>query len=127
MFWRGNDLERLAKKVIKTYGDLKHLDDPQCRIVYQYCDKMKKSGGKIVLADTELVKDKIKAFCLADVLITVYQGSCSGLDDERMERLMYHELKHVGFEAPDKYWIIPHDLEDFRDVVDKWGVDWVKK
>lgn len=127
MYWESEELAKLGKKVIKTYGDLRHLDDPQCRIAYQYCDKEKKGKGKLVLADTELVKDKIKVFFKADFLITVYAGSCVGLDEERMERLMYHELKHIGYEAPDEFYIIPHDIEDFRSVVDKWGTDWVRK
>lgn len=126
MYWQAKDVERIAKKVIKTFGDLNHLDDSQCRIGYQHCDKEKKSNGKLVLADTQLVNEKLKTFCPYDFIITVYDGSCVGLDETRMERLMYHELKHVGFEAPDRYKIIPHDFEDFRAVVDKWGADWVR-
>lgn len=126
MYWQAKDIEQMARKIIKTFGDLNHLDDPQCRIAYQHCDREKKSGGKLVLADTQLINEKLKVFCPYDFLITVYDGSCIGLDDERMQRLIYHELKHVGYEVPDGYKIIPHDVEDFRAVIDKWGTDWVK-
>ena len=126
MYWQAKDIEAVARRVIKTYGDLNHLNDPQCRIAYQHCDKAKKDRGKIVLADTQLVNEKLKVFCCYDFIITVYDANCIGLDDVRMERLMYHELKHVGFEAPDRYYIIPHDLEDFRSVIDKWGTDWIR-
>ena len=126
MFWKSDDLERLGKKTMKEFGDLKHLDDKQCRIAYQWCDKEKKSNGKLVMADTTIVNDKMKAVTPYDFLITFYQPNCFGLDEERMKRLMYHELCHVGFEAPDNYSIVPHDLEDFRRVVDKWGTNWIR-
>ena len=132
MYWQAYDIEDLAKKVMIEYGDVAHLRDPQCRIAYQHCDFQKKSHGKLVLADTELVKEKIKVFMPYDFLMTVYDGSCAGLDEERMKRLVYHELKHVGYEQgcgsddPNKYYIIPHDYEDFKSVIDKWGPDWVR-
>lgn len=126
MFWENKDLERLGKTVIKTFGDLNHLDDKCCRIGYQYSDQAKKSKGMLVMADTEIVKPKLKTFMPYDFIITFYEPNCVGLDEKRMERLMYHELKHVGFEVPDQYWIEPHDFEDFRAVLDKWGTDWLR-
>ena len=128
MYWKASDIEDIAKRVMIKYGDVSHLRNPRCRIAYQHCDRMKKEKQKVVLADTTLINEKLKVFLHYDFLITVYDGSCIGLDEERMERLVYHELKHVGFEDDDpcKYYIISHDIEDFRDVVDKWGTDWVR-
>ena len=34
------------------------------------------------------------------------------------------ELKHVGFEPGGTFRIIPHDVEDFVDIIKKYGTDW---
>lgn len=126
IYTRSAMLEDLAQKCMETFSDLAHLDNPDCRIAYQFSNQEKESRNRIVYADVEKVKDKIKAFMRYDFLVTFYEPNCEGLDEEHMLRLMYHELKHIGFEAAtDKFWIIPHDVEDFRDVIDRWGLDWI--
>lgn len=118
-------LTQIAAKVIGQHDNLKHLDDPDCRIAYQLSSLAKKSGQKIVYADTERVKDKYKGIMPFDFVITFYGPNVENLTDARMERLMYHELRHVGFTGDGTFSIIPHDVEDFRDVVDAWGLDWL--
>lgn len=118
-------LSKIAAKVIAEYADLNHLGDPNCRIAYQTSDQAKKSGSKIVYADTERVKAKYKALMPYDFVITFYWPNCENLTEDKLEMLMYHELKHVGFDGDSSFTIIPHDVEDFRDVIDRWGVDWI--
>ncbi len=126
LYTRSAMLCDLAQKCMETFDDVSHLDNPNCRIAYQFSDQEKESGSKIVYADVEKVKPKIKAFMPYDFLITFYEPNCRGLDEEHMIRLMYHELKHVGFDPEyDKLWVKPHDVEDFRDLIDMWGVDWL--
>lgn len=118
-------LSKIATKVIRDCDRLKHLDDPRCRIAYQTSDQAKKSGNKIIYADTERVKGKYKALMPYDFVITFYWPNCENLTEEKLEKLMYHELRHVGFDGDCKFTIIPHDVEDFRDVIDRWGIDWI--
>ena len=118
-------LAKIAAKVIAEHDNLNHLDDPECRIAYQTSDQAKKSNGKIVYADTERVKDKYKALMPYDFVITFYWPNCENLTEDKLEKLMYHELRHVGFTGDGTFTIIPHDVEDFRDVLDKWGFDWI--
>ena len=125
LYAKSLELEELAKETMKEFGDLAFLDDPEIRIAYQYSDQGKKSKNKTVFADTEVVKEKLKEFCRYDFIITFYRPNCGDLDKEHLMRVMYHELKHVGYDGEDHYFIVPHDLEDFRDCVNKWGPDWV--
>lgn len=50
------------------------------------------------------------------------------MDDERVSRVLFHELLHVGIaydkDGEETYSVVPHDLEDFRECVDRWGSDW---
>lgn len=125
-YMASDELADIGRSVMKEFGDLRHLDDKGCRIGYQWSSQGKKSKGMLVMADTEMVKDKFKAFMPYDFIITFYEPNCYGLDEVRMRRLMYHELKHVGYGGYGDYSIIPHDMEDFRSVVDKWGADWIR-
>ena len=65
-----------------------------------------------------------------DFTITVFEPNCTGMDDERISRLLYHELLHVGIkvnkDGEERYFVRPHDLEDFRACVDRWGADWLE-
>jgi len=71
-----------------------------------------------------VVSEKLKAFIPYDFIITFYWPNCETLSPEKLERLMYHELRHVGF-ADGKMFIVPHDIEDFRSIIDTWGFDWL--
>lgn len=119
-------LKKLADKVISKEKAIKHLQDEKCRIIYQYSSEEKKAYNKTVYADTEKIKEKYKAVMPYDFIVTFYEPNCANLSEDKMERLMYHELRHVGFEGEGKYRIIPHEIEDFRDIVDNWGIDWIK-
>jgi len=123
--YKTNDnLAEIAKKVIAENENLHHLDSPSLRVAFQMSSEKKTSRGKTVFADTEKVKDKLKAILPFDFLITFYEPNVANLSEEKMEHLMYHELRHIGFKDG-KFSIVPHDVEDFRDVVDKWGIDWI--
>lgn len=125
-FQKSEILEDIAAKVINEYDIFENLRDGVCRIGYQYAEGTKTSQGRAVYADTERVRDKYKEFMPYDFIVTFYEGNTCNLGDDVMEHLMYHELKHVGFDREEeKFTIIPHDLEDFRDVIQKWGVDWI--
>jgi len=126
-YYRSEDLRMIADKLIQTEEKFEHLKDTGCRIAYQYSDQARKVHGKDVFADTEKVKDKFKQFIAYDFIVTFYTPNTGILDDEHMSRLMYHELSHIGYDPEENLFsIIPHDLEDFRDVIGKWGIDWVE-
>ena len=120
-----NRLAQIASRVMATHEAVQHLDDPQCRIAYQTSDEAKHKGTRLVYADTERIKAKYKAWMPYDFLITFYWPNCEYLSDEKLEQLMYHELLHVGFFDDGTFVLLPHDIEDFRDVVDRWGLDWL--
>ena len=125
MYEINDALAELADSVMESHEDVGHLKKFGCRIAYMMCSSPKKSGSKVVYADTEKVKDKYKAIVPYDFLITFYEPMTAELEAHQMEILMWHELKHVGFDG-EKCKIIPHDTEDFKDIVRKYGVDWVQ-
>lgn len=124
MFEISAELKELADKVFAKVKEFKPITDSGCRIAYQYADKEKKSGGKTVYADTMKVSDKMKAVAPYDFIITFYKPSCVLLSPEKMEILMRHELKHIGIKDG-RFFIVPHDVEDFSDIIEEHGMSWI--
>ena len=126
MYKESDFLKRLAQQVISERPRVQHLDDPELRIAYLESDKEKKKAGRPVFADCEKVKDKMKAVMPYDFVITFYTVNCAGMDGEQLETLMYHELLHVGWDG-ESCSIVPHDVQDFREILQDKGIDWSKE
>ena len=124
MFRIDNDLRVLAEKVVEEHGNLSGLKEILPAIVFMYSNESKKNRKKVVYADTELVKDKYRALVPYYFIITFYEPNVADLDEECMNVLMYHELRHVGWDG-EKCFIVPHDIEDFKDIIDKFGTSWI--
>lgn len=118
-------LRNLAEKVIEENPNLAHLKTPDITILYMYSDKQKKRAGCPVYADTEKVSSKMRSLAGCDFIITFYKPNSDRLTPEQMEILMYHELRHVGYDPEkEKRYIIPHDVQDFADIIEEHGVYW---
>lgn len=124
MFEVSEELKQLGETVIAENKEFKPITDSNCRIAYLYCDKEKTSNGKKVYADTTKVNDKTKTLANADFIVTFYKKTCSALSEEKMKILMRHELKHIGIKGG-KFSIVPHDVEDFSDIIEQHGMNWV--
>lgn len=47
---------------------------------------------------------------------------------EQVKTVIFHELLHVGIEpgadGEETYSVRKHDLEDFKEIIDRYGTDW---
>lgn len=126
------DLRNLADKVIKTYPNLDNLKNykNQVRIGYQWSTKEKKNKGRITFGDCTIVNDKFKEFIDYDFIITFYVNA-HNISAKAREMLMYHELRHIGIYEKDigelKFYLEPHTIEDFEDIIEKHGMHWEEK
>ena len=114
----------IAKKIIRE--ELPELRD--VKVAYLASQKEKKSKRKIVFAECVKVNlDEYGWCCPYDFMIIVYEPHVAGFTDEQMRILLLHELMHIGIdqdgEEP-RYYVVPHDIEDFRAIIDRYGLDW---
>lgn len=118
----------MAKKIIDEEPMLTDIANSQATIVYLGSDYEKTSKGKAVCGECEKVADKNKWAIPADFTITIFEPNCVGFSDEQMRILLFHELLHVGIEfledGTEKYSIKPHDYEDFKIIIDRYGTEW---
>ena len=112
---------------IKEHPDLTWILGANISIGYLESDRAKKKNGRACLAECIKVSATYKAFVPHDFLIVVYMPNVDGMTERQLEILMYHELLHVGMteDGEDvKYIVNPHDVEEFRTIIDRYGIDW---
>lgn len=117
----------IASEIIQEEDSLIPIRYSDARIVYLSSDKEKKSKGRTVFGQCEKIPDKYKWAIPADFTITVYEPNVITFSDEQLRILLFHELLHVGIDADDgdeKYSVHPHDIEEFRSIIDRFGLDW---
>ena len=119
----------LAAKVIEEHkGELGWIPD-NVSVGFLESDREKKKDGKLVLGECIKVRDLFKCYIPHDFVIAVYAPNVAGMTEEQLGILLYHELLHVGIDDSGqhpRYIVNPHDVEEFRAVIDKYGLDWAK-
>ena len=118
------ELQELAEEVLRERPEMKDLLNAQ--IKYVWAEGNKKKGKGYVYGQCHKISEKERIVTNYHFIITFYEiaHECS---PEALKLLMTHELKHAGFDASTgKTWIIDHDLQDFKELVESNGIDWVR-
>lgn len=103
---------------------LRPIKDQAVTIIFLESDYKKMMKGKKVCGLTEKVGSKHKWAIPADFTITIYTQNIQKFTDEQVKILLEHELMHIGVDEDRKMYVKPHDLEDFREIIDKYGAYW---
>lgn len=121
---------KIGAELIEAEDALIDIRNSQATIIYLASDYTKTDKGRAVMGQCEKVQDKYKWGIPADFTITLFLPNIEGKSDEAIRRIILHELLHVGIEFKDDgteaYSINPHDIEDFKMLIDRWGTDWVE-
>jgi hypothetical protein len=113
----------IAQELIWEREELASLRDAEVTILCLSSEHEKKTKKKIVYGQCEKIADKYKWGIPCDFTITIFEPNVIGFSDEQIKILIFHELLHVGVDG-EKMFIRPHDLEDFKTIIDEFGVDW---
>ena len=93
------------------------------KIAWLASDKEKKVNGKIRFAEAGKVSAQYDWCCDYDFTITVFEPNVEYMTDKQIEILLEHELRHIGVKDGHKS-ILPHDAEEFTEIIRKYGIDW---
>ncbi|MBE5846227.1 MAG: hypothetical protein E7300_00945 [Lachnospiraceae bacterium] len=124
---RAPEYGAIARKIIRHIPELRFIRDAKIRIAYLSSDEEKHHGPKTVFADCRKVDPIYSPWCKYDFLITVYAPNVADFTENQIKVLLWHELLHVGLDdktLDPKYIVNPHDIEEFRVIMDRFGVDW---
>lgn len=124
--------QKIAEELIEKHPLLVHLKAAKqgagLKIIYLESDKEKQSKLGPTYADYKKVSASERWAIDADFVITVYVLNVARLTEEQKKLLMLHELMHIGIKY-DKQgeltpFIVPHSVQDFRYILEKYGLDW---
>ena len=122
------EFAKIGAMVIEKEESLVDISNSHATIVYLTSENAKMQNGKKVCGQCEKVPDKYKWSVPADFTITIFLPNIEGFTDEQKEILIFHELKHVGIafnaDGTETYSINPHDYEDFKEIIDRFGTEW---
>lgn len=121
---KSKELRTLGRAVLKDRPDLAWISEAKIRIAYVMSSKDKKKDDRLIYAECHKVKPLYQAFIPYDFIIVFYEPNLLLMTEEQKTVLMYHELLHVGMDESGALKIQPHDIEDFRVILDTYGMDW---
>jgi DNA-binding Lrp family transcriptional regulator len=116
------ELRRLGDKIIRRFSEFNFIKEYGIKIGYIISHE-KKQGEKITYAECRKVTNLYKAYLPYDFIITFFERNTGFLNENQLKVLMYHELRHIGI-GEKGLKIVPHDIEDFKDILKKYGLDW---
>ena len=123
------DYAKIGTNLIESEPELEYIKDSDVTIVYLSSEQKKMQNGKIVFGQCEKVAEKYKWGIPCDFTITIFEPNCEGITPEQLRILIFHELLHVGIgfdsKGNESYSIVPHDLEDFKVIINRFGTDWI--
>lgn len=119
--------KKIGEELIRKNKEFEHIKTFEPRIAYLSSDKEKHKGQKTVFAECRKVQEEYKWCCDYDFMIIVYEPNIIGFTDKQLRILIRHELMHVGIDTDGnepKPYIVDHDIEDFRSILKRYGLDW---
>lgn len=123
------DYTTIAQNLIAEDNRLEDIKHSDVTIIYLESEEEKTNNGRKVLGQCEKISDKYKWGIPCEFTITVFKPNVEDLEPGQLRLVILHELMHVGIEQGrygERYFIKPHDLEDFRELVNEYGADWSK-
>ena len=117
----------IARRLIQTLPEFHDIAESDVRIAYLSSQKEKKKNHKIIFAECNKVDEKYSWCCKYDFFIVVYEPNVIDFSEEQIEILIRHELHHVGIDYDGeeiKYYVVPHDVEEFWEIINEHGLNW---
>ena len=122
-FQAGQRYQDAYNALLREYECFDFIKKENLNVRLLECDERKTRNGRRTYADCSRLSEKMRAISEYDFVITFY--ACDDVSDSALKILTFHEMKHIGCQDG-KLKIIPHDVEDFKEIIDTYGTDWVK-
>lgn len=119
----------LGYRTMKRFKEFKDLEDFGVQIAFLSSEEEKTRNHQKVLAECRKVQKEYAWAVPFDFMIIVYEPNVIDLSEKQMGILMRHELKHIGIDLKGnepRYYVVPHDVEDFKDILRTYGIDWAR-
>lgn len=125
--YQSDEYTKIAMDIINNEPLFEDILYSELSLVCLSSDLEKKSRDKIIFGECEKIPAKYKWIIPYDFTITIYEPNVERFTEEQIRILIMHELLHIGIEKDgneEKYYIRPHDVEDFRIILERYGMEW---
>lgn len=128
---QNEEYAEIGNELIECEPVLEELRLSDATIVYLSSEHEKTKDGMAVLGECEKIQEKYKWAIPCDFTITLFEPNIEELSKEQKRIVILHELMHCGIRinnetGDEEYYCKPHDVEDFRYLIDTYGIDWSK-
>jgi predicted metallopeptidase len=107
----------LAEDLISKY----HPALEEARIAFVFQDNGTGRQDRVELAKTSKIQAKMQPLLEYDFLIVITEDQYMRISSKAREALIEHELCHCGGDASNGWKIRHHDIEEFREVIERYG------
>jgi hypothetical protein len=111
----------IATKIISRFKEeLGHIKVEDIHFAWRISKTSKYHGA------TRLVRGVDCMFTNKKIVMVLFLKSWKAHDEAWRSLLIYHELRHIlqKKKAPGEYVLVRHNIEDFADIVQNYGVGW---
>ena len=120
-----DEYTEIGMRLIQEREELQDIRDAKISVIFLASEHEKKQSGKVVYGQCEKVPEKWKWSVPCDFTITIFEPNIVFMNQHQLEILIFHELLHIGIDIEgDKFYVVPHDLEDFKTIIKQYGPDW---
>lgn len=124
------DYQTIAEDLIQNEPSLAKIKESSATIICLSSSHKKTKEGGRVYGQCEKISEKYKWSIPCDYTITIFEPNIIGFSEKQIRILIFHELLHIqidiGEDGQDVYSTRGHDLEDFKEIIDRWGTDWAE-
>lgn len=130
---RNTKYDELVQQIIEEEDELVTLRAEDIQIICLESDTGKMTNDKKhrLFANIEKVTNKWKWATDAAFTITVYAPNVAYFREEKLKIVLFRELLKICIddnkEGDKRYSLRDYDLQDFKVIVEKYGVDWENK
>ena len=114
----------IGAELIRMVPSLHWINESEISVGYLTSDFKKTSNGRLVFGECRKVPAWAAPFIPYDFLIIIYEVNIMLFTPEQIKMLLHHELLHIEQSEKGTFRVKPHDVEDFREIIDKYGLDW---
>ncbi len=129
MLQYSEEYKEIGERLLKSLPEFQTVREAGPKIAFLVSDEEKKKNRRIIFGDCNLVSQRYKWCCPYDFFIVIYELNVMGygFDEKQKETLIRHELHHIGVNLEGnetKYYIVPHDIEEFWQIINDCGLRW---
>jgi predicted SprT family Zn-dependent metalloprotease len=108
----------VGERIAAIIGPVLHEDLAKARIAFLFKKEIKDKAGTAAKAG-----GKLQFLTSYDYTIEINWTAWRQMTAEQRVALIDHELTHCVYDHEKQKWVLrEHDIEEFREIVDRWGL-----